>query len=142
MSTASEKRGQARGMKKEILIAWQVRLFRNIQRRCTECVPPSPTSSPPAPAAWWEHPSHAWSVPYPVSRRPSTLPRPPPRLVRENKPYSVDLYESLKKKNTLSGLTTAKVHKIALSGNYESFRVLHLLLRLSIFQNLVLLLLP
>lgn len=41
-----EKRGQARGMKKEILIAWQVRLFRNIQRRCTECVPPSPTFSP------------------------------------------------------------------------------------------------
>jgi len=38
-------REDPRGMKKEILIAWQVRLFRNIQRRCTECVPSPPSAS-------------------------------------------------------------------------------------------------
>lgn len=39
-----EKGNGRERIEKEILIAWQVRLFRNIQHRCTECEHPVPPS--------------------------------------------------------------------------------------------------
>lgn len=103
----AEKGASVRGMKKEILIAWQVRLFRNIQRRCTECVlSPLPPLVLPRPRPWRVETPFARMVSA-VSRIPKTtqpptlplsspLPR-SPRLVRQNEPDSVDLYERVKK---------------------------------------------
>lgn len=124
-------------MKKEILIAWQVRLFRNIQRRCTECVL-SPPSAPAAPSVEGGNTPRTHGqcrILYPEDhprRPPSARPR-PPRLVRQNEPDSADLYKRVEKKTNIFALYDLySVHKISRYTIIIGRFVFHFLLQLLI----------